>query len=104
MQNLEFRKIISHGNGYLTRRGRTARARGNTATPHTYRINSAVIIDNRQRVLRPDGSVIAGLYAAGILCSGWFNGTYAYFGSEMSFTIYSGRSAGAEAAHYIANA
>ena len=63
-----------------------------------------VIIDNRQRVLRPDGSVIAGLYAAGILCSGWFNGTYAYFGSEMSFTIYSGRSAGAEAAHYIANA
>ena len=63
-----------------------------------------VIIDNRQRVLRPDGSVIAGLYAAGIMCSGWFNGTYAYFGSEMSFTIYSGRSAGAEAAHYIANA
>ena len=61
-----------------------------------------VIIDNRQRVLRPDGSVIPGLYAAGILCSGWFSGTYAYFGSEMSFTIYSGRAAGQEAAAYIA--
>lgn len=60
-----------------------------------------VIIDNCQRVLRPDGKHIPGLYAAGIMCSGWFNETYAYFGSEMSFTIYSGRAAGTEASKYI---
>ena len=59
-------------------------------------------IDNRQRVMTPDGGTIPGLYAAGVMCSGWFNGAYCYFGSEMSFTIYSGRSAGAEASAYLA--
>lgn len=60
-------------------------------------------IDNRQQVLRLDGSVIPGLYAAGVMCSGWFNGTYCYFGSEMSFVIYSGRSAGNEASVYLSH-
>lgn len=58
-------------------------------------------IDNHQRVLKWDGNYIPGLYAAGVMCSGWFNGSYCYFGSEMSFTIYSGRSAGKEAVEYL---
>jgi fumarate reductase flavoprotein subunit len=59
-------------------------------------------VDNRQRVVRRDGSVIPGLYGAGVMCSGWFSNLYCFFGSEMSYTIYSGRTAGAEAAAYIA--
>jgi fumarate reductase flavoprotein subunit len=58
-------------------------------------------VDNHQRVMTPDGGVIPGLYAAGVMCSGWFNGAYCFFGSEMSFTIFSGRNAAKEAAGYI---
>ena len=59
-------------------------------------------IDNHQRVMDTAGRPIPGLYAAGVMCSGWFNDTYCFFGSEMSFTIYSGRSSGKEVAAYIA--
>lgn len=58
-------------------------------------------VDNHQRVLKMDGSIIPGLFAAGVICSGWCNGAYCFFGSEMSFTIYSGRSAGQEATGFI---
>ena len=58
-------------------------------------------IDNRQRVLDTQGRHIPGLYAAGVMCSGWFNDNYCFFGSEMSFTIYSGRTSGQEAAGYL---
>ena len=58
-------------------------------------------IDNHQRVMDLEGHAIPGLYAAGVMCSGWFNDSYCYFGSEMSFTIYSGRTSGAEAAAYL---
>ncbi|MGM9615142.1 MAG: FAD-dependent oxidoreductase [Oscillospiraceae bacterium] len=58
-------------------------------------------IDNCQRVMNKDGRPIPGLYAAGIMCSGWFNDAYELFGSEMSWTIYSGRSAGKEAADFV---
>jgi succinate dehydrogenase/fumarate reductase flavoprotein subunit len=51
--------------------------------------------------MKPDGSFIPGLYAAGVMCSGWVNGTYCFFGSEMSFTIWSGRNAGMEASEYL---
>ena len=60
-------------------------------------------VDHRQRVMRPDGSVISGLYGAGVVCSGWFSHFYCFFGSEMSYTIYSGRAAGAEAAALLAH-
>ncbi|MGI5971861.1 MAG: FAD-dependent oxidoreductase [Oscillospiraceae bacterium] len=60
-----------------------------------------VKIDNHQRVMNKKGRPIPGLYAAGVMCSGWFNDSYCYFGSEMSFTVYSGRSAGREAAAWI---
>lgn len=59
-------------------------------------------IDNCQRVMNKEGRAIPGLYAAGVMCSGWFNDSYCYFGSEMSFTIYSGRTSGEEAASYLA--
>jgi len=58
-------------------------------------------VDNHQRVMTPAGGTIPGLYAAGVMCSGWFNGAYAFFGSEMSFTLFSGRNAAKEAAGYI---
>jgi fumarate reductase flavoprotein subunit len=58
-------------------------------------------IDNCQRVLAEDDNVIPGLYAAGVCCSCWSNGQYVVNGSAMSFTVYSGRAAGKEAAAYI---
>ena len=59
-------------------------------------------IDNHQRVVRPDGTHIPGLYAAGVLTSGWVAGLYAVNGSEMSYTIFSGRNAAEEAVGFIA--
>ena len=58
-------------------------------------------IDDRQRVLDKDGRVIQGLFAAGVLTSGWCARNYAFFGSEMSYTIYSGRTAGENALAYV---
>jgi fumarate reductase flavoprotein subunit len=58
-------------------------------------------VDSRQRVLRPDGNFVPGLYGAGVMCSGWFSHLYCFFGSEMSWTIYSGRAAGGEAAAHV---
>jgi fumarate reductase flavoprotein subunit len=58
-------------------------------------------IDNHQHVMKPDGGIIPGLYAAGVVCSGWCNGAYCFFGSEMSFTIWSGRNAGMEVSEYL---
>jgi fumarate reductase flavoprotein subunit len=58
-------------------------------------------VDNHQHVMKPDGGIIPGLYAAGVMCSGWCNGAYCFFGSEMSFTIWSGRNAGKEVAEYL---
>lgn len=58
-------------------------------------------VDHYQRVLKYDGGIIPGLYAAGVMCSGWFNNAYSFFGSEMSYTVYSGRAAGSEASAYI---
>lgn len=60
-----------------------------------------VKIDNYQRVVNEDGKYIPGLYASGVMCSGWSNGQYIVNCSAMSYTIYSGRAAGAEAAQYI---
>ena len=54
-------------------------------------------INNHQEVVNKDGVAIPGLYAAGVMCSGWFNNLYAFFGSEMSFVLYSGRAAAKEA-------
>ncbi len=60
-----------------------------------------LLIDNHQRVLDTESYAIPGLYAAGVLTSGWCAGNYAFFGSEMSYTIYSGRSAAESAYQYI---
>ncbi len=50
-------------------------------------------IDSHQRVLNKAGRPIKGLYAAGVLTSGWCAHNYAYFGAELSYTLFSGRSA-----------
>ncbi len=60
-----------------------------------------VAIDNYQRVVDEEGKHIPGLYAAGVMCSGWTNGQYVVNCSAMSYTIYSGRTAGEEAAAVI---
>ena len=58
-------------------------------------------IDDKQRVLAEDGNFIPGLYAAGTCCSDWSNGQYVVNCAAMSFTVYSGREAGKEAAIYV---
>jgi len=60
-----------------------------------------LLIDRDQRVLTRQHYPIDGLYAAGVLTSGWCAHNYAFFGSELSYTIYSGRAAGENAAEYI---
>lgn len=55
-------------------------------------------VDNHNRVVKPDGKAIPGLFAGGVTTSGWLNGLYAYFGSEMSYSVFSGRNAAAEIA------
>lgn len=43
---------------------------------------------------------IPGLYGAGVCTSGWLNGGYAFYGTELSFCFFSGRNAGKNAADY----
>lgn len=57
-------------------------------------------INYNLQVIDPDHRPIKGLYAAGVCTSGWLNVGYAYYGSELSFTLYSGRTAGQKAAEY----
>lgn len=58
-------------------------------------------IDSDLRVVDQDERPIPGLYAAGVVCSGWLSRFYGFPGSEMSFTTYSGRTAGINAAKGI---
>lgn len=60
-----------------------------------------VAIDHRQRVVDSEGRYIPGLYAAGVMCSGWSNGMYVINCAAMSYTVYSGRAAAEEAAAEI---
>lgn len=62
-----------------------------------------IIIDNHQRTLDKDGMPVKGLYAAGVCTSCWLAGLYAFFGSELSYTLFSGRNAGQEMAQYVAS-
>lgn len=55
-------------------------------------------VNNQLHVIDGDQRPIRGLYAAGVCTSGWLNKGYAFYGSELSFTLYSDRSAGANAA------
>ena len=60
-------------------------------------------IDHHLRVMNKDTRPIPGLYAAGVIASGWLGRGYGYFGSECSFTVYSGRQAGINATRYAEN-
>lgn len=60
-----------------------------------------VTIDSNQRVVDEESRHIPGLYAAGVMCSGWASGQYVVNCSAMSYTVYSGREAGSQAARYI---
>lgn len=60
-----------------------------------------VTIDHRQRVVTEEGKHIPGLYAAGVMCSGWSNGQYVINCAAMSFTVYSGCAAGEEASELL---
>lgn len=55
-------------------------------------------VNNRLQVIDGNRRPIGGLYAAGVCTSGWLNRAYAYYGSCLSFTLFSGRTAGARAA------
>lgn len=58
-------------------------------------------VDNHQRVVDKDGMPLKGLYAGGVLTSNWLNGLYAFFGSELSYSVFSGRNAASEIAEFI---
>jgi succinate dehydrogenase/fumarate reductase flavoprotein subunit len=55
-------------------------------------------INHQLNVINKKQQPIKGLYAAGVCTSGWLSGGYGFYGSELSFTLYSGRQAGANAA------
>jgi fumarate reductase flavoprotein subunit len=60
-----------------------------------------VRVNHMQQVVDKQIYPIDGLYAAGIIVGGWLGRNYGYFGSEMSFTTYSGYTAGENAARRI---
>jgi succinate dehydrogenase/fumarate reductase flavoprotein subunit len=55
-------------------------------------------INHRLEVLNKALYPIKNLYAAGVVTGGWLNQGYGFWGTEMSFTIYSGYTAGKAAA------
>jgi fumarate reductase flavoprotein subunit len=59
-------------------------------------------INHRLEVLNKALVPIKGLFAAGVATSGWLGIGYGYYGSEMSFTTYSGYAAGENAAKFVA--
>jgi fumarate reductase flavoprotein subunit len=62
-------------------------------------------VNHRMEVLKPDNTLIPGLYAAGITTGGWSGMTYniALPGAGCGFPIYGGRIAGENAATHILN-
>jgi fumarate reductase flavoprotein subunit len=59
-------------------------------------------VDHNQRVLREDWTPINGLYAVGTGTGGWLNTGYGYPGTCFGYSIYSGYTAGGNAAEYAA--
>lgn len=57
-----------------------------------------IAIDEHFRVLDQEENPIPGLFCAGVAAGNWLAHNYAYWGSEMGFTFYSGYSAGKLAA------
>ncbi len=65
-----------------------------------------VRIDHKGRVLNEEYDPIPGLFAGGVICSGWQSNDYCgqyLFGSALSFSINIGRISGRGAADYAAN-
>ncbi|MDR1765224.1 MAG: FAD-binding protein [Lachnospiraceae bacterium] len=61
-----------------------------------------LMINHSQQVIRKsDWKPIPGLYAAGVLTSGWLGDNYGYYGSESSYTLYSGYACGENAAGFL---
>ena len=60
-------------------------------------------INYELKVVDPDWNPIPGLYGAGVGTSGWLHGGYAFYGTELSFSFFSGRNAGKNAADYALN-
>jgi fumarate reductase flavoprotein subunit len=57
-------------------------------------------VNYRLEVINKESRTIPGLYGAGVCTSGWLNGGYGFYGSELGFSVYSGRTAGSNAADY----
>ncbi|HEX7475344.1 MAG TPA: FAD-dependent oxidoreductase [Dehalococcoidales bacterium] len=71
--------------------------------PHFLDTLGGIKINERMEVLNQDSAPIAGLYAAGVITSGWESETYCsdLSGSAFGYAINSGRIAGENAAHRI---
>ncbi len=59
-----------------------------------------ISISHRMEVLNKQQRPIKGLYAAGVATSGWLHHGYTFYGSDLSYSLYSGRTAGSFAASY----
>jgi predicted oxidoreductase len=57
-------------------------------------------INHRMEVLNKHFKPVGGLYASGVATSGWLGHGYGYWGSEFSFSMFSGFAAGKLAAEY----
>lgn len=57
-------------------------------------------INHRMQVMNKKIRPIKGLYAAGVVAGNWLGLGYGWFGSEMSFTAFSGYNAGKNATEY----
>ena len=57
--------------------------------------------NHRLEVLNKDLYPIKGLYAAGVVVGNWLGIGYGFYGSEMSFTTYSGYAVGKNAADFV---
>ena len=60
-----------------------------------------IVIDHNAQVLGDDHRAIPGLYAAGVITSGWQGYDYYLHGSALSYSITFGRLAGHRAAEYL---
>ena len=71
-------------------------------TPAVHHTMGGIVIDAKTRAMRPDGSISAGLYAAGE-ATGGVHGANRLGGNAISDIVTFGRIAGIQAAHYAEN-
>jgi fumarate reductase flavoprotein subunit len=60
-----------------------------------------IVVDEKMQALGDDHRPVPGVYAAGVITSGWQGVDYTLHGSALCYSLTSGRMAGASAAKYL---